>query len=107
MNNQSENPFDDDFFNKISKFDLSFNEYFHHLGGVSIKISSLDNELQIIGLKHEVISKLTIAKSARGSSFELNEMLSLSPNIGEKKFGVLLNGFNNKDWLFAVDVAGI
>lgn len=99
--------FDEKFYDDMSKLDVPFKEYFETLGGHSIRIFFLENKILIMDSEQQVIGELAIGRSAKAAGLDLSKMLKSSYEPGDKHFGVLLNGYNNQDWLFAVDVIAI
>ena len=98
---------DEQFDEDISKFDTSFNQYFNNVGGASIEISYDDNKLHIMDEHQACKATLSIGRSAKQAGLNLSDMLKTNLKIGDKQYGVLFNGFDNKNWLFAVDIVDI
>jgi hypothetical protein len=96
--------FNDDFLNNLSKENVFFYQYFNELQGKTIRIDYLINEIYIMGEDQSHCGTVRIAKSAKEAGLELSKLLNPNPKIGEYMYMVLLNGFDNKDWLFAVNV---
>lgn len=99
--------FDDTFYDKISKVDVPFLEYFNTIGGKSIRVNYMTNEMYIMGDNQILKGTLSLGRSAKDAGLSLDKLLNPDPQIGEYSYGVLLNGFNNCDWLFAVKVVAI
>lgn len=99
--------FNDDFFDNLSKFDVPFCEYFKNLEGHSIRINHMQNELYIMDENQIHRGTISMGRSAKSAGIDLSKLLKQNLQVGDYSYGVLLNGFNNKDWLFAVQVVHI
>lgn len=77
------------------------------MGGVSVKISDMNNQLYIVGHDQRHKATLSIGESAREAGIDLPLMVKKNPGVGKMYYGVLLNGYNKQDWLFAVKIVGI
>ena len=92
--------FDESFYDRMSKFDVPFVDYFETMGGKSVKVEQ--DELIILGENDVRLGKLCVGKSAKKAGLQLEKLLNREHKEGEDNYGVLLNGYNRRDWLFAV-----
>jgi hypothetical protein len=99
--------FNDDFYDNLSKIDVPFDEYFNALQGKSIRVNYMTNEMYIIGENQSHRGTVSLGRSAKDAGLEITKLLNRDSKIGEFSYGVLLNGFEKKDWLFAVKVVAI
>jgi hypothetical protein len=99
--------FDESFYDNLAKFDIPFIDYFNNVGGSDIRIDYVKNEMYIMGKDQSLQAVLCLGKSAKKAGLEKSKLFNDNHKVGDYKYGVLLNGFNKMDWLFAVKVVEI
>jgi hypothetical protein len=90
--------------NNESKPHVSFRNYFNELGGKTISILYENKEILIFDNKQVNVGRLKIGKSAMIAGLNIELLLKENLQVGDKHYAVLLNGIDNYDWLFAVDI---
>jgi hypothetical protein len=84
-----------------------FKEYFEDANGVDIRIDVRERQLSILDAEGNIVRTVAIAKSALQQVFSFDDLMKVNHRVGEFTYTVLMNGFENRDWLYAMKIVAV